>query len=151
SETNVVGARIGKGLASKGSPINLDIFGTPGRIPMFTGSDFLADSVINQDFNGNIGIGTTRPGTALLTVAGQIETTSGGIKFPNGTVQTTSAAGALFQVSHDTTLTGNGTPDAPLGVAIPLELSGSSTDTILKVTNTKTLSGGARASRTKPR
>src|SRR5215470_16230177 len=116
SETNVVGARIGKGLASKGSPINLDIFGTPGRIPMFTGSDSLDDSVISQDFNGRIGIGTTRPGTALLTVAGQIETTSGGIKFPNGTVQTSAG---LSQVGHDTTLTGNGTGDAPLGVNIP--------------------------------
>src|SRR5215470_6622125 len=119
SETNVVGARIGRGLASKGSPINLDIFGTPGRIPMFTGSDSLDDSVISQDFNGRIGIGTQRPGTAVLTVAGQIETTSGGIKFPDGTAQLTSAAGSLFQVNHNATLTGNGTGDAPLGVNIP--------------------------------
>src|SRR5262249_30285674 len=85
----------------------------------FTGSDSLDDSVIWQDFNGRIGIGTQRPGTALLTVAGQIETTSGGIKFPNGTVQLTSADGALFQVIHNATLTGNGTGDSPLGVNIP--------------------------------
>jgi hypothetical protein len=106
-ETSVVGARIGRAAAAR-STLNLDFFGTPGRIPMFTGSDFLADSVIWQDFNSRIGIGTTRPGAALLTVAGQIETTSGGIKFPNGTVQTTSAAGALFQVIHNATLSWNG-------------------------------------------
>ncbi|MEI7725191.1 MAG: hypothetical protein WCK09_08805 [Bacteroidota bacterium] len=37
-----------------------------------------------------IGIGTTNPGQKL-TVAGTIETTSGGVKFPDGTTQTTAA------------------------------------------------------------
>jgi len=114
-ETSVAGARIGRAAAAR-STFNLDFFGTPGRIPKFTGSDFLDDSVISQDFNGRIGIGTQAPGTALLTVAGQIETTSGGIKFPNGSVQTKAG---LLQVNHNTSLTGNGTADAPLGVNIP--------------------------------
>ncbi|HKQ79306.1 MAG TPA: hypothetical protein VJ810_36765 [Blastocatellia bacterium] len=117
-ERSVAGTRIGRASMARLTP-NLDIFGTPGRIPVFAGSDFLADSVISQDFNGRIGIGTERPGTALLTVAGQIETSSGGIKFPNGTVQTTSAAGALFQVFHNATLSGNGTEASPLGVNLP--------------------------------
>jgi hypothetical protein len=43
--------------------------------------------------NGNVGIGTTNPGSKL-TVSGMVETTSGGIKFPNGTVQTTAAIGS---------------------------------------------------------
>jgi hypothetical protein len=42
---------------------------------------------------GNVGIGTSTPGQKL-TVAGTIETTSGGVKFPDGTTQTT-AAGAV--------------------------------------------------------
>ena len=143
SETNVAGARIDRSSANR-STLDLNFFGTPGRIPQFTGSDILADSVIWQDFNGRIGIGTQRPGAALLTVAGQIETTSGGIKFPNGTVQTTSASGSLFQVNHNTTLTGNGSEGSPLGVAIPLRLTTSSQpaaqftgneDTTLIVTN----------------
>ncbi|HKQ75810.1 MAG TPA: hypothetical protein VJ810_19080 [Blastocatellia bacterium] len=112
NETSVAGARIGRAGASR-STLNLDFFGTPGLIPMFTGSEFLADSVISQDFNGRIGIGTQRPGAALLTVAGQIETTSGGIKFPNGSVQTSAG---ISQVLHNTTLTGNGTEGSPLGV-----------------------------------
>jgi len=45
--------------------------------------------------SGNVGIGTTSPGSKL-TVAGTIESTSGGIKFPDGTTQTTAAsAGSL--------------------------------------------------------
>src|SRR5262249_14527962 len=110
-EANVAGARIGRGPAST-STLNLDFFGTPRRIPMFSGGHSLSDAVMFQDFNGRSRNGTDRPGAALLTVAGQIETTSGGIKFPNGTVQTT----AFSQVSHNATLTGNGTGDAPLGV-----------------------------------
>ncbi len=140
-ETSVVGARIGRAAAAS-STFNLDFFGTPGRIPMFTGADFLADSVINQDFNGKIGIGTIRPGTALLTVAGQIETTSGGIKFPNGTVQTTSAAKALFQIVHDATLSGNGTEPSPLGVAVPLILTGAINNGNGLITVTNTAAGG---------
>jgi len=41
--------------------------------------------------NGNVGIGTTNP-TEKLTVAGVIYSTTGGIKFPDGTIQTTAAA-----------------------------------------------------------
>jgi len=40
---------------------------------------------------GSIGIRTGNP-TSPLTVAGVIETTTGGIKFPDGTIQTTAAA-----------------------------------------------------------
>jgi predicted heme/steroid binding protein len=42
---------------------------------------------------GNVGIGTTTP-TQKLEVAGTIYSTSGGFKFPDGTTQTTAAAGS---------------------------------------------------------
>ena len=42
--------------------------------------------------SGNTGIGNTNPGSKL-TVGGVIESTSGGIKFPDGTTLTTAAAG----------------------------------------------------------
>jgi hypothetical protein len=43
-------------------------------------------------FSGNVGIGTTDT-TSKLTVNGMIESTTSGFKFPDGTVQTTSATG----------------------------------------------------------
>lgn len=42
---------------------------------------------------GNVGVGTVSP-SSLFTVSGLIESTVGGIKFPDGTVQTTAASGA---------------------------------------------------------
>jgi hypothetical protein len=45
------------------------------------------------DSNGNVGIGTTSPGEKL-TVAGVIHSTTGGFRFPDGTIQTTAATGA---------------------------------------------------------
>ncbi len=43
-------------------------------------------------FSGNVGIGTTTPASPL-TVSGIVESTSGGFKFPDGTVQTTAGGG----------------------------------------------------------
>jgi len=54
---------------------------------------------------GNVGIGTASPGEKL-SVAGVIESASGGIKFPDGTIQTTAAsAGASVNVGAGTSLT----------------------------------------------
>ncbi len=46
--------------------------------------------VLNLNKNTNVGIKTNQPNSPL-TVAGTIESTTGGIKFPDGTVQTTAA------------------------------------------------------------
>ena len=62
--------------------------GTPGKIAKFKSSTTLGDSVITEDKFGKVGIGTDTP-SSKLTVAGLIETTGGGVKFPDGTTQTT--------------------------------------------------------------
>src|ERR1700742_2385170 len=64
--------------------------GTPGQITKWTSASTLGDSVISEDKYGKLGVGTTMPGSKL-TVAGTIETTAGGVKYPDGTVQTTAA------------------------------------------------------------
>jgi hypothetical protein len=92
--------------------------GTPGQITKWTGVSgsntyTIGDSNITEDKFGKVGIGTTTP-TSLLTVAGMIETTMGGYKFPDGTLQTT--AGISF-VTHDATLAGLGTAASPLGIS----------------------------------
>ncbi len=67
--------------------------GTTGRLSKWSGVSgsntfTLDDSNIFEDKFGKIGIGTTTP-TSLLTVQGMIEITLGGLKFPDGSVQTT--------------------------------------------------------------
>ncbi|HMG36918.1 MAG TPA: hypothetical protein VKM94_23510 [Blastocatellia bacterium] len=93
--------------------------GTPGQLTKWTGAPSsgtftVGDSIITEDKLGSIGIGTTAP-TSRLTVAGMIETTLGGYKFPDGTVQTTAGITSVF---HDSSLAGNGTATSPLGIAI---------------------------------
>ena len=68
------------------------------------------------DENGDVSIGITGTGSKL-TVAGVIESTTGGIKFPDATTQTTAA---LTAVTTNATLTGDGTSKTPLGIASPL-------------------------------
>ena len=48
--------------------------------------------------SGNVGIGTTSP-AQKLSVAGTIESTSGGFKFPDGTVQTTAGGAGVGAVA----------------------------------------------------
>jgi trimeric autotransporter adhesin len=124
--------------AAAGNPVTGS--GTVGRLSKWTGSDgsnsfTLGNSIIFEDKFGKVGIGTVTP-TSTLTVRGMIETTLGGYKFPDGTVQTTAGLASVF---HDATLKGNGTSASPLGVAVPLTLQGSQTGVgspILQVTNT---------------
>jgi hypothetical protein len=101
--------------------------GTADRLVKWTGSNStsytVGDSIITEDKFGKVGIGTPTP-TSKLTVQGMIETTLGGYKFPDGTIQTTAALSGLTQVFHNATLKGDGTNAMPLGIAIPLALTG---------------------------
>lgn len=56
----------------------------------FTDGNLTTNERMRITTSGNVGIGTTSPGQKL-TVAGTIESTSGGIKFPDATTQTTAA------------------------------------------------------------
>jgi hypothetical protein len=118
--------------------------GTVGRIPMWidsfpNGESTLGDSIVTQ-LNGNIGIGSDTP-TSKLSVQGMIETTLGGYKFPDGTIQTTAAVSGLQVVFHDQTLQGNGTQGSPLRVAIPLDLT-TGLHFLIPVLRVGSLSGG---------
>jgi len=102
-----------------GTGPNLPVIGagTVGQLTVWTGfngsNSVIGDSVITQTKFGQIGIGTTTP-TSTLTVQGIIETTMGGVKFPDGSVQTTAGLSSIF---HDGTLAGNGSSSSPLGIS----------------------------------
>ena len=89
---------------------------------------------------GNVGIGTTAPGQRL-TVAGTIETTAGGIKFPDGTIQTSKASGTLAQVNTGTGLTGG--PITTTGI-ISIDSTVATLSDTQTLTN-KTISGASNA------
>lgn len=57
---------------------------------------FPKNLAIQPAVGGNVGIGNINPGSKL-TVSGIVESRSGGIKFPNGTVQTTAAIGSTTE------------------------------------------------------
>src|SRR5262249_33489411 len=90
----VATGRSGFGIGLMVSGPNLQVLGggTVGRLTKWTGftfsNSFIGDTTIFEDKSGNVGIGTDTP-TSKLTVAGTIESLSGGFKFPDGTLQTT--------------------------------------------------------------
>src|SRR5262249_2043164 len=133
-------------LLMAGGP-NLPVFGggTLGRLTKWVGfssNSFIGDSTIFEDKLGNVGIGTDAP-ESRLTVVGTIETTVGGLKFPDGSLQTTAAVTGLQSIAHDDTLKGDGTGGSPLKVAVPLKLTGSIPDfAIISVTNTDNFAAG---------
>ena len=57
---------------------------------------------------GNVGIGTTNPGTSKLKVAGLIESSSNGFKFPDGTIQTTAGGAGGKDIAISTGIVGHG-------------------------------------------
>ena len=67
---------------------NVNLVSSAGDFAVQTG---VGTEKLRITSGGNVGIGTSFPGQAL-TVAGMIESTSGGIKFPDGSIQTTSAS-----------------------------------------------------------
>src|SRR4029079_10463141 len=89
-----------------------------------SGSALIGDSTVFESKTGLVGIGTDNP-TSKLTVQGMIETTLGGFKFPDGTLQTTAAVSGSFAVVTDkATVVGNGTTGSPLKIRAPLSLIG---------------------------
>jgi hypothetical protein len=78
--------------------------------------------------SGNIGVGTTVPGQKL-SVAGTVESTSGGFKFPDGTTQTTAASAGQWTTSGSNVYRSSGNvgigttaPVASLHIDQPLPL-----------------------------
>ena len=104
-------------ITTPGDPI-LQITGSQVLTSVITTSTLGGgDTVHNVLDNGNgyVGILTTAPDQPL-TVNGIIHSTSGGIEFPDGTVQTTAAGGSVANGSQTWTTPGTYTWTVPNGV-----------------------------------
>ncbi len=116
--TRIQGANPGfnlEGLRAAGNIWLFQTVDTDGRFRLFSQDNVnpgVERLTIKLD-TGNVGIGSTTA-NSKLTVGGVIESTSGGLKFPDGTTQTTAG---LPNVAHDTTLSGMGTTGNPLIIA----------------------------------
>jgi hypothetical protein len=131
--------------------------GTTGQLVKWAGStgstSVVGDSNIFEDKFGKVGIGTKTP-TSPLTVVGMIESTLGGYKIPDGTVQSSAfsasnVVSSLNGLKGAVTLAGDTnitvTPSGntlTIGVAIPFILSGSVDNGNGVITVTNTASGG---------
>lgn len=83
----------------------------------------VAPNQVVRSLNGLMGDLTLVPGANIVIT-------------PGSNTVTISASGLLSGVVHDATLTGNGTAGSPLGVAVPLILTGSiEPDGLVQVTN----------------
>ena len=86
--------------------------GTTGQFPYFSDTNTItATSSLFIATNGNVGIGTIDPGSSL-TVNGVIESKTGGIKFPDGSIQSIAnpwqTAGSIVYYNNGSVSVGGG-------------------------------------------
>jgi hypothetical protein len=126
--------------------------GTLGRLTKWAGfnsDSVIGDSTVFEDKLGRVGIGTDAP-TSRLTVAGPVESMSGGFKFPDGSVQSTAGVAGGLVVRSLNGLMGDLTLQAGPNIMITpsaATLIISATNALTGVAHDSTLTGsGAGAS-----
>src|SRR5262249_29672621 len=91
------------------------------RLGLLVGSPTATSEVFSVNSTGQLSIAPASllaPPSSLLRVGGVIESTSGGLKFPDGTTQTTAASSTITGVTAGTGLTGGGSSgNLTLGLA----------------------------------
>ena len=108
--------------------------GKADHLPKFSNATAVVDSSVTE-IGGKVGIGVSGTPSSTLTVNGMIQSLTGGIKFPDNTVQATAGISA---VKTDAILSGAGTTQSPLGVALPFRGSAAALGAVFVVRNSST-------------
>lgn len=87
-----------------GNDVNFFIreYGSPSKIPFLIQAG-APDNSMKIMSSGNVGIGISSSPAQKLSVAGTVECTSGGFKYPDGTLQTTAYTGGDNLGNHNAT------------------------------------------------
>lgn len=97
--------------------------------------------------NNRVGVGTATPGYPL-SVAGVIQSTTGGIRYPDGTTQTTAATGTVTSITAGTGLTGGTiTGSGTIALSSPVAVANGGTGATIASTALSNL-GGVPTTRT---
>lgn len=91
SDDNQEKLKIGIGIVSQ-STVNIISNDSANSLAVYDDNNLTTPRFLVQR-TGNVGVGTANPGQKL-TVSGTIESTSGGVKYPDGTTQTTAYTGS---------------------------------------------------------
>ncbi len=105
--------------------------GKADHLPKFSTATAVVDSSVTE-IAGKVGIGVSGTPSSTLTVNGVIQSLTGGVKFPDATVQSTAGISA---VKTDATLSGAGTAQSPLGVALPFRGGAAAPGAVFAVRN----------------
>ena len=108
--------------------------GKADHLPKFSTATAVVDSSVTE-IGGKVGIGVSGTPSSTLTVNGMIQNLTGGIKFPDNTVQATAGISA---VKTNATLSGTGTAQSPLGLALPFGTAATSSGSVFGVRNDNT-------------
>lgn len=112
--------RVGGSASALGAHVHIEMYSpSSGQVHAFDDGTGTPLALLMNPAGGNVGIGLANPGERL-SVAGTVESTAGGFRFPDGTLQTSAASEAPPGVTSVSSAGGSGLTVLPASGAVVL-------------------------------